>query len=97
MPASITIDPTAVISAIHPYLFGGFVEHLGRCVYGGIYEPGSPHADALGFRLDVLEAVRELAHQAAGDGACRTEAAGPVRYGWAMSASASPQSRRRRA
>jgi alpha-N-arabinofuranosidase len=40
--------------------FGSFVEHLGRCVYGGIYEPGHPTADARGFRGDVLELVREL-------------------------------------
>ena len=42
-------------------LFGAFVEHLGRCVYGGIYEPGHPTADEQGFREDVLALVRELA------------------------------------
>jgi alpha-L-arabinofuranosidase len=42
-------------------LFGAFIEHLGRCVYGGIYEPGHPSADAHGFRGDVLALVRELA------------------------------------
>ena len=41
-------------------LFGAFVEHLGRCVYGGIYEPEHPAADSDGFRQDVLELVREL-------------------------------------
>jgi alpha-N-arabinofuranosidase len=41
-------------------LFGGFAEHLGRCIYGGIYEPGSPLADEDGFRKDVLEALRRL-------------------------------------
>jgi alpha-N-arabinofuranosidase len=41
-------------------LFGTFVEHMGRSVYEGIFEPGHPHADARGFRLDVLELVREL-------------------------------------
>jgi alpha-N-arabinofuranosidase len=41
-------------------LFGSFVEHMGRCVYTGIYEPGHPRADANGFRLDVLDLVREL-------------------------------------
>jgi alpha-N-arabinofuranosidase len=40
--------------------FGSFVEHLGRCVYSGIYEPGHPTADARGFRRDVLDLVREL-------------------------------------
>ena len=42
-------------------LFGAFIEHLGRCVYGGIYEPGHPTADAKGFRQDVMALVRELA------------------------------------
>ena len=41
-------------------LFGSFVEHLGRCVYTGIYEPGHPTADAEGFRRDVLDLVNEL-------------------------------------
>jgi alpha-L-arabinofuranosidase len=41
-------------------LFGAFVEHLGRCVYGGLYEPGHPTANSGGFRGDVLELVREL-------------------------------------
>ena len=42
-------------------LFGAFIEHLGRCVYGGIFEPGHASADAHGFRGDVLALVRELA------------------------------------
>jgi alpha-L-arabinofuranosidase len=42
-------------------LFGAFVEHLGRCVYGGIFEPGHPTATPQGFRGDVLALVRELA------------------------------------
>ena len=42
-------------------LFGAFIEHLGRCVYGGIYEPEHPSADGSGFRGDVLALVRELA------------------------------------
>jgi alpha-N-arabinofuranosidase len=41
-------------------LFGSFVEHLGRCVYGGIYEPDHPTADEDGFRGDVLALTREL-------------------------------------
>lgn len=61
MPTTITVDPTAVIAPIHPWLFGHFVEHLGRCVYGGMYDPESPRADDEGFRLDVLEAVQALA------------------------------------
>jgi len=42
-------------------LFGAFIEHLGRCVYGGIFEPSHPTADARGFRQDVVALVRELA------------------------------------
>jgi alpha-N-arabinofuranosidase len=41
-------------------MFGGFIEHLGRCIYGGIFEPGSPLADEHGFRRDVLDAARQL-------------------------------------
>ncbi|MDT8432347.1 MAG: alpha-L-arabinofuranosidase C-terminal domain-containing protein, partial [Bacteroidales bacterium] len=41
-------------------LYGNFVEHLGRCVYGGIYDVGSPLSDERGFRLDVIEAVKGL-------------------------------------
>ena len=41
-------------------IYGSFVEHMGRAVYGGIYEPSHPTADADGFRGDVLELTREL-------------------------------------
>lgn len=58
--ARIAIDPRFVVGAVNQRLFGSFVEHLGRCVYDGLYEPGHPHADADGFRQDVLALVREL-------------------------------------
>ena len=45
---------------IDPRVFGGFLEHLGRAVYGGIYEPGHPLANADGMRADVIELVKEL-------------------------------------
>jgi alpha-L-arabinofuranosidase len=48
------------IADVDRRIFGGFAEHLGRCVYGGIYDPGSPHADADGFRTDVAAALRRL-------------------------------------
>ncbi len=48
------------IGATDKRLFGAFIEHLGRCVYGGIYEPGHKTADKNGFRKDVLALVREL-------------------------------------
>lgn len=61
MPAArLTIDPHFVTGPIHRRLFGGFVEHLGRHIYDGIYEPGHETADAEGFRQDVIELVREL-------------------------------------
>ena len=59
--ASIMFDRDFAIGETDPRLFGAFVEHLGRCVYGGIYEPGHPAADKRGFRKDVLDLVRELA------------------------------------
>ncbi|HEY8290552.1 MAG TPA: alpha-N-arabinofuranosidase [Acetobacteraceae bacterium] len=58
---SIRLHPALTIGTTDPRLFGAFVEHLGRCVYGGIFEPGHPTADARGFRHDVLALVRELA------------------------------------
>jgi alpha-N-arabinofuranosidase len=55
-----TIDPEFTVAAVPPRLFGSFVEHMGRCVYGGVYEPTHPSADAEGLRTDVIELVREL-------------------------------------
>ena len=45
---------------VNPKIFGSFVEHMGRCVYGGIYEPGSEFANEDGFRVDVLELAKEM-------------------------------------
>src|SRR4051794_12258202 len=58
---SVVLKSDAVIGETDPRLFGAFVEHLGRGVYGGIYEPGHRTADKQGFRHDVLALVRELA------------------------------------
>jgi alpha-N-arabinofuranosidase len=58
--ARLTVDPHFSVGPIHRRLFGSFVEHLGRCVYDGLYEPGHPTADADGFRQDVIDLVREL-------------------------------------
>lgn len=58
--ASLTIDPAFRVADVDPRVFGGFVEHMGRCVYTGIYEPGHPRADDNGFRRDVLELIGEL-------------------------------------
>src|SRR5689334_25430159 len=54
------VDTAISIGKTDKRLFGAFVEHLGRCVYGGLYEPGHPTADENGFRGDVLALVREL-------------------------------------
>jgi alpha-N-arabinofuranosidase len=48
------------IGQVHPLLFGNFAEHLGRMIYGGVYEEGSPLSDNEGFRKDVMEAVKQL-------------------------------------
>jgi len=58
--AKIKIDPDRTIGEISPLIYGNFVEHLGRCVYGGVYDPDSPLADEDGFRKDVLEAAKDL-------------------------------------
>ncbi|MER6551948.1 arabinosylfuranosidase ArfA [[Kitasatospora] papulosa] len=58
--ARFTLDPAFTVGDVDPRLFGSFVEHLGRCVYDGILEPGHPSADEAGLRTDVLELVREL-------------------------------------
>src|SRR3712207_9031045 len=58
--ARVSIDPAFVVAPVNRRIFGSFVEHMGRCVYTGLYEPGHPTADDEGFRGDVLELVREL-------------------------------------
>ena len=56
----ITADTTRVIGDIDPKIYGNFVEHLGRCVEGGVFQEGSPLSDANGYRKDVLQAVKGL-------------------------------------
>jgi alpha-L-arabinofuranosidase len=56
---SITIDPDAVLAPVNRRIFGSFVEHMGRSVYGGLYEPGHPDADQDGLRTDVLARVKD--------------------------------------
>ena len=60
LTARVSLDRRRTVADISPYLFGGFVEHMGRCVYEGIYDPASPHADADGIREDVLAALQEM-------------------------------------
>jgi alpha-N-arabinofuranosidase len=60
LTATITADRAFAIGPVRRKTFGSFVEHLGRCVYGGIYDPSHPSADADGFRGDVIQLVKEL-------------------------------------
>ena len=58
--ARIALDRGFVVGEVDKRIYGSFIEHLGRAVYGGIYEPGHPLADAQGFRKDVLALVKDL-------------------------------------
>ncbi len=60
LKASVIADRDFTIGELDRRVFGCFVEHLGRCVYGGIYEPGHETADEEGFRGDVMALVKEL-------------------------------------
>ena len=61
--ARLVVDDEFRVGPVHDRVFGSFVEHLGRCVYTGIYEPWHPTADAEGFRQDVIDLVKELGGQ----------------------------------
>ena len=58
--ASLTLEPELRVGEVQRRTFGSFVEHLGRCVYTGIFEPGHATADEDGLRQDVLDLVREM-------------------------------------
>ncbi|HUX84546.1 MAG TPA: alpha-L-arabinofuranosidase C-terminal domain-containing protein [Chitinophagaceae bacterium] len=58
--AQISIDLDRYTGSIDSLIYGNFTEHLGRCIYGGIYDPGSPQSDRFGFRKDVEQAVKDL-------------------------------------
>jgi len=58
--AKMVLDRNFIISKTDPRIFGSFIEHIGRAVYGGIYEPDHPEADEMGFRRDVIEMVKQL-------------------------------------
>ena len=58
--AKIIIDRDFQVGRVDKRLYGSFLEHLGRAVYQGIYQPDSPFADEQGFRKDTLELVKEL-------------------------------------
>ena len=58
--ARIAIDKYSILSEVDPRLYGSFIEHLGRAVYEGIYQPGQKTADEEGFRRDTMELIREI-------------------------------------
>lgn len=60
LKASLVLDRDFALARVDDRLFGSFIEHLGRAVYGGIYDPGNPKSDENGFRLDVMELVKKL-------------------------------------
>lgn len=59
-PTILTVHPSFPVDDVDPRVFGGFLEHLGRAVYGGVYEPRSPLSDGHGCRADVLESLDRL-------------------------------------
>lgn len=60
MNAEICIDKEFKTGDVDPRIFGSFIEHLGRAVYGGIYDPQNPLSDEQGFRKDVLRLIRQI-------------------------------------
>lgn len=58
--STLHLHTSFVVGQVDPRVFGGFLEHLGRAVYEGVYEPTSKHADEAGCRTDVLEALKRL-------------------------------------
>lgn len=60
MKAEIIIDKNFITGPVDRKIYGSFIEHLGRAVYEGIYQPGQKTADEEGMRLDVLDLIREL-------------------------------------
>ena len=56
----VLIDKDAPTLAADPMVFGGFIEHFHQQIYGGIFEPGSPLSDEMGFRRDVIAALKEM-------------------------------------
>lgn len=59
-PTRLTLHTGFRVGELDPRVFGGFLEHMGRCVYEGVYDPESKHADEDGFRRDVMDALRRL-------------------------------------
>ena len=96
----IAIDPARPVGRLDRKVFGGFVEHLGRCIYGGLYEEGSPLSDDRGFRKDVLGLLCAYCAELGTEPYICLNMDWPLTSGWsrcsaASSTSASPSTRRR--
>ena len=74
---SATLRTGGSVAPVSPHLFGSFVEHMGRCVYTGLYEPGHPSAGEDGIRQDVLALTRELGTTVIRHPACEARGAAP--------------------
>ena len=60
MALNITLNPARVLGRRSPLLYGHFIEHFHRQIYGGLFQPGHPLSDGDGFRTDILEAIRRI-------------------------------------
>lgn len=61
--AVISLNPAHRVASINRNIFSAFTEHMGRCIYGGIYDPQNPNKDLVtpeGFRKDVIDTLRPL-------------------------------------
>lgn len=59
-PTTLHLHTRHTIAPVDERVFGGFMEHMGRCIYEGVYDPNCEHADEKGFRWDVLNALKKL-------------------------------------
>ena len=59
-PARVFVQPSRARADLDRRVLGSFLEHLGRAIYTGVYEPGSPLAEGNGFRTDVVREVKDL-------------------------------------
>ncbi len=60
MPLNVHINPRRIVGQRSPMIYGHFIEHFHRQIYGGVYQPGHPLSDEDGFRTDVLDAMRRI-------------------------------------
>lgn len=60
MKGKLKVNKSFIVSEVDKRIFSSFVEHMGRCVYGGIYDPNSSKSNEKGYREDVIEAINEI-------------------------------------